>query len=66
MRYEVLDATGRCIVAYECRDVALEAFLRMADDDSRIAEDGKILEIDEENVAVGCIDIDPEILAFRE
>ena len=66
VRYELVQNSGNCLEAFDCRDAALEVLLCRVAEDPRVAEDIAILEFDDDlGEAVGFIEVDPEILTLR-
>ena len=65
MRFELVQNTGDCIEAYDCRDAALEVLIERITDDPSLAEELAILEFDDESgSAVAYIEVDPELLVI--
>jgi len=63
MRYELVEKTGSCVEAVDCRDAALEVLLEKVADQPELADVIEILEIDDHAEVVGWIDVDAELLA---
>ncbi len=65
VRYELVQNSGGCLEAFDCRDAALEVLLMRVAEDPAAADDIAILEFDDDlGEAVAYIDVDPELLTL--
>lgn len=62
MRYVLLEPSGACIEAFDCRDKAVEFFLGLSEPDPEAAVDFEIVEIDDDlGECYGSIEIDRDL-----
>ena len=62
MRYDLLEPSGDCIEAFDCRDKAVEAFLVMVADAPDSAVEFEIIEIDDDlGETYGSVEVESDL-----